>query len=168
MTCGNRRNHETFPSLMPKSAKALCSATKKPFFPFLHLVVKVQYRNNTVRFWKWNWKIAQYTLEGCCIRMYIDNHTITSAQNTQDNSLWSVFIRDSNKAISDCAATVVVITESIRDVQTAPTPFLWETYRKGQKINGWFGTSDSWRCTFLHLPQITRRTLRLWCGNKPK
>lgn len=90
------------------------------------------------------------------------------SQSTQHNRLWSVFIRDPNKAISHHAATGVVITESIRDVQTPQIPFLWETYWKRQKTNGSFGSSDSWRCTFLHLPQITWKTLRLWCANKPK
>lgn len=98
--------------------------------------------------------------------MYGDTGTIpaTAARGT----LWPVFIRGPNKAISHCEATVVVITESIRDVQTPQIPFLWETYWKGQKTNGYFGSSDSWRSTFIHLPLITQRTLRLWCGKKPK
>lgn len=98
--------------------------------------------------------------------VYIDTHKITSAKT--HTSLYPVFIRDPNKAIRHCEATAAVITESIRDVQTPQIPFLWESYWKGQKTNGYFGSSDSWRCTFIHLPQITQRRLQLWCANKPK
>ncbi len=61
------------------------------------------------------------------------------SQRTQHSSLQPVFIRAPNKAVSLCEAAVVVITESIRDVQTPQIPFLWETHWKGQKTNGYFG-----------------------------